>query len=157
MSNPASMSFLAVVGVKAARRSNCFFSHRSHSGCLVEDIFVCWERVGGWSSQFLELKYEKLMIDLDSTSGPPSAGMDHVTVTVSTSPNLNHGHSSSPRVMHPASCLNLASLHKSPRNCRIHTRFSSLVNIQAGLLRSLRRLTSSVERSQEAGSRSMIG
>ena len=31
MSNPASMSFLAVVGVSAARRSNSFFSQRSQS------------------------------------------------------------------------------------------------------------------------------
>lgn len=40
MSKPASSSFLAVVGVSAARRSNSFFSQRSQRGC--PDIIFVW-------------------------------------------------------------------------------------------------------------------
>lgn len=35
---PASMSRFDVVGVSAARRSNCFFSHRNHRVGAQEDI-----------------------------------------------------------------------------------------------------------------------
>jgi len=45
MMNPASISFLAVVGVRAARCSSSFFSQRSHKGC--EDMFcVLKEPIG---------------------------------------------------------------------------------------------------------------
>lgn len=54
ISNPESISFLAVVGVSAARRSNSFFSQRSQKVGFSDIFLLCkvvWKKNGGYSSQ----------------------------------------------------------------------------------------------------------